>query len=512
MNHIFIPEKKTIVSMPSFYEIVLNPLRRCLNDDAGKDAFYIDGKSYTYGSFGEIINSIREAVAKCSDIIVGLVIRDDMETYASIIALWMEGKAYVPLHPFHPHERNLEIVRQVGLNYIIDTSKKTEFSNLNVINPKKMAISGECFDEVVSISDDALAYILFTSGSTGKPKGVRITRGNVASFMDSFWKTGIFISSEDRCLQCFDLTFDVSVQSFLVALTRGACLYTVPYGQVKYLYVASLIHEQHITFGAMAPSMLTYLRPYFGELDAASLKSCILTAEACPVDLLEEWSHCAVNADLYDFYGPTEATIYCTYYKYNRGEDNLSSNGIVSIGKPLANVQWIIIDEEGNALLEMGKGELCIAGPQLSPGYWNDDEKNKASFFVRLAKGDEIRYYHTGDLCYMDVSGNLMYVERIDRQAKIQGFRVELSEIEFYAREFYHNKARVVAMACNNSQGLSEIALFVESTQIDPNELLSYLREKMPAYMIPSRVIFEDEFPINSSDKIDRKKLKDKLL
>ena len=476
-------------------------------------SFCINGQAYNYYQFGERVSIVRSLIKQLntSENIFGLVIHDDLETYASIVALWMEGKAYVPMHPLHPHERNLEIVRQVGLGYVIDTSETTRFSGLNVINPKMMAYSGEHFNDFVSASDDALAYILFTSGSTGKPKGVRITRGNVASFMDSFWKTGISVTPEDRCLQCFDLTFDVSVQSFLVALTRGACVYTIPFGQVKYLYVASLIHEHRVTFGAMAPSMLTYLRPFFGELDASSLKTCILTAEACPVDLLEEWSHCAVNAELYDFYGPTEATIYCTHYKYNRGEDNLSSNGIVSIGKPLANVKWIIIDEEGNALPEMENGELCLAGPQLSPGYWNDDEKNKASFFVKKVNGEEIRYYHTGDLCYMDVSGNLMYVERIDRQAKIQGFRVELSEIEFHARAYFHNDARVVAMAYNNVQGLSEIALFVESAPIDTAKLLCYLREKMPVYMIPSQVIFEPSFPINGSDKIDRKKLRNKL-
>ena len=497
--------------MFSFIETVLDPIRYCLKNNAANSAFYIDGRSYTYGSLGEIISSVRKSVSGLSDTVLGVVIRDNIETYASIIALWMEGKAYVPLHPLHPLERNNEIIHQVGLNYFIDTSDKTEFVNCTAINPKNLTISSENLGNLSEVSDDNLAYILFTSGSTGKPKGVRITRGNVAAFMDSFWKTGISITCKDKCLQCFDLTFDVSIQSFLVALTRGACVYTVPYGQVKYLYVASLIHEQHITFGAMAPSMLTYLRPYFSELDATSLKACILTAEACPIDLMEDWGKCAKNAELYDFYGPTESTIYCTYYKYNKEGVNATSNGIVSIGKPLANVDWIIVDDDGNLLPEMKKGELCVAGPQLSPGYWNNEEKNKTSYFLKNKNGIETRYYHTGDLCYLDVSGNIMYVERIDQQAKIQGFRVELSEIEYHAREFFQNKVRVVAMVFNNSQGLSEIALFVESTTIDTTELLSFLRDKMPAYMIPSRILFESVFPINNSDKIDKNKLRKKL-
>ena len=339
------------------------------------------------------------------------------------------------------------------------------------------------------------------------PKGVQITRGNVAAFMDSFWKTGIDITEEDRCLQVFDLTFDVSVQSYLVALTRGACVYTVPYGQVKYLYAASLIQEHKITFGAMAPSMLTYLCPYFDEFDATSMRTTILTAEACPVDLMEDWYKCAKNTEIYDFYGPTEATIYCTYYHLNRGGNNLSQNGIISIGHPMANVQAIIMREDGQLVVGQEKGELCVAGEQVTPGYWNNEEKNASSFFVR----DGIRYYHTGDLCYWDESDNILYCGRIDQQAKIQGFRVELGEIEYHAREFYNKEYRVVAIAFDNAQKLTEIALFIESTEQKMQELLAYLRSKMPHYMIPSRIIFEPNFPLNKSEKIDRHKLKSGL-
>ena len=325
--------------------------------------------------------------------------------------------------------------------------------------------------------------------------------------MDSFWQTGIDITPEDRCMQVFDLTFDVSVQSYLVALTRGACVYTVPYGQVKYLYAASLIQEQHITFGAMAPSMLTYLRPYFEEFDASSMKACILTAEACPVDLMEAWYGCAKNTEIYDFYGPTEATIYCTYYKLTRGGENLSLNGIISIGKPLANVQAIIIREDGSLVEGQEKGELCVAGDQVTPGYWKNDEKNASSFFIR----DRVRYYHTGDLCYWHESGNIMYSGRIDQQAKIQGFRVELGEIEHHARQFYKNERRVIAIAFQNAQNLTEIALFVEAQPEDTKALVEYLRSKMPSYMIPTRILFEPTFPLNKSEKVDRNVLKEKL-
>ena len=254
----------------------MQSIREC----SDRDAFYIDGTYYTYRQFAERVSAIRNVIraAEKYEQIWGLSLHDDLNTYASIFALWMEGKAYVPLHPSWPEERIESIKQQVGCSNVLDACD-APFTEMNI-------------DNWAEASEDDLAYILFTSGSTGVPKGVQLTRRNIAAFMDSFWKTGIDITPEDRCMQVFDLTFDVSVQSYLIALTRGACVYTVPYGQVKYLYAASLIQEQHITFGAMAPSMLTYLRPYFEEFDASSMKACILTAEACPVDLMEAWYGC----------------------------------------------------------------------------------------------------------------------------------------------------------------------------------------------------------------------------
>lgn len=493
-------------------KIILTCLLNNIKLHRKRNAFCIAGTCYVYQQLARRISTIRKYINSLNskEQIFALAIHDDLDTYASIFALWMEGKAYVPLHPNQPLVRNLNIIEQVGLSNVLDSAEQSVFDNqsFNVMHTSQYAYTDDYLDNWVETSDDELAYILFTSGSTGVPKGVQITRGNVAAFMDSFWKTGIEITSEDRCLQVFDLTFDVSVQSYLVALTRGACVYTVPYGQVKYIYAASLIQEHKITFGAMAPSMLTYLRPYFDEFDASSMHTTILTAEACPVDLMEEWYKCAQNTEIYDFYGPTEATIYCTYYKLNRGAENLSQNGIISIGVPMANVQAIIVHENGDLVRGQEKGELCVAGSQVTPGYWKNDEKNTSSFFEK----DGLRYYHTGDLCYWDESGNILYCGRIDQQAKIQGFRVELGEIEFYARAFYNKEYRVVAIAFDNAQHLTEIALFIESSDQDAKMLLDYLRGKMPHYMIPSRIIFKHQFPLNKSEKIDRNTLKNTLI
>ena len=347
-----------------FYTQILNPIVKKNQGFQYRKAFCISEKYYTYGRFFQVVSDIRRSIraSAFNNKNVGLVVNDDIETYASIIALWLDGLCYVPLHPGWPKERCVEIIDQVEIDLIVDSSNSTRYEKFNVLKTINLPINEIDLNPLADVSTEDLAYILFTSGSTGKPKGVQLTRRNLGAFMDSFWKSGIKVTEEDKCLQAFDLTFDVSVQSYLVALIKGACVYTIPYGQVKYVYAAGLINNHHITFGAMAPSMLRYMKPYFEELDAKSLKNCILTAEACPLKLMEDWFKCAYNADIYDFYGPTEATIYCTYYKLSRHGANKSLNGIISIGKPLANVIGIVIDEQGNELPNGEKGELCVAG------------------------------------------------------------------------------------------------------------------------------------------------------
>jgi acyl-coenzyme A synthetase/AMP-(fatty) acid ligase len=257
----------------------------------------------------------------------------------------------------------------------------------------------------------------------------------------------------------------------------------------------------------MAPSMIRYLRPYFEEIRIPSMRYNILTAEASPLDLVEEWSKCIPNAEIYDFYGPTEATIYCTYYKFIRDGINKHLNGMISIGKAMNGLIAVVIDESGNFLGPNQKGELCIAGGQLTPGYWNFPEKTAESFFKQEWEGAVHRFYKTGDSCYIDDEGDIMYAGRLDYQVKIQGYRIELSEIEYHARECLKGQ-NAIAVTFENNSGNSEIALFVEDELIDSSVLLDYLKSKMPNYMVPSKIYVNKKFPLNSNGKIDRNLLK----
>jgi acyl-CoA synthetase (AMP-forming)/AMP-acid ligase II len=178
-------------------------------------------------------------------------------------------------------------------------------------------------------------------------------------------------------------------------------------------------------------------------------------------------------------------------------------NGVLSIGKPMKNMEAIIVDENNRSLATKNeKGELCLTGSQITLGYWKNEWKNSEAFFTNDGK----KYYRTGDMCICDEEGDYFYTGRIDFQVKINGFRVELNEIEYHARTFLKSHA-IVAHACQNEIGGAQIFLFVENFSKNFDELTHYLKTKLPSYMIPSKTFNLELFPLNSNGKVDRKAL-----
>lgn len=481
--------------MTLFINHILQPFSDSIAKYPDRNAFFIDGTYYTYRQFSERISAIRGVIraATLDEPIWALHLHDDLNTYASIFALWMEGKAYVPLHPSWPKERLDSIVEQIGCHNHLDSCDAPYTEDL--------------LDDWKEVGEDALAYILFTSGSTGKPKGVPLSRKNLAAFVQAFWDEGYKITEQDRCLQCFDLTFDLSIMSYLIPLLCGACVYTIPYEAIKYTYTVKLLAEQKITFALMTPSTIQYLQPYFDEFEFPDMRYSLFCGEALPTEAVMGWAMCVPNAEIYNVYGPTEDTIFCTTYKLNRNGDNVEHNGVLSIGKTMTSGKIIIVDDNNREVSGDTIGELCLSGDQLTQGYWKNPEKDKEVFWTAL---DGTLYYRSGDLCYYGKEGNVLFVGRKDSQVKIQGYRIELGEIECHVRDFYRNEKRVVVMALDIN-GTTQIVLFVESEAMDTKPLIEYLSSKMPNYMIPTKIIFVPAFPINSSSKIDRTSLKKKL-
>lgn len=470
----------------------------------GNQAFCVDDTFYTYGQLAARVAAIRSVIRKEPGKTIGLVANDDIDTYASILALWMEGRCYVPLHPLQPLARCIDIIEQVGITVILDSSGNTRYDHQKVIHTASLPETGALTPPTQSLDEEALAYILFTSGSTGRPKGVPVSFGNLKAFIHSFHTLGFQLDKDDRCLQMFDLTFDLSVGSYLLPLLHGSCLYTVKPGKVKWQEAFRLLDEYQLTSVLMVPSVIHYLIPYLDELEAPQLRYSLFCGEALDAKETALWQQAVPNAEVWNVYGPTEDTIYCTAYRVPRTEIK-TCNGIVSIGKPMQEVHTLIVTPGLKETPKGQKGELCLAGRQLTPGYWNNDAKNEEAFFRHNGE----RWYLTGDICAMDEDGDLLYYGRKDSQVKIQGYRIELSEIEYVARRFYKDKVAVVAVPVKDAHDNTVIALAAE-TEDDPraDQLIDMLKQYLPAYMVPSSVVCMPQFPQNANNKIDRKTIK----
>lgn len=473
-----------------------------------RPALVLDDRTYTYQELFGLAGSICETLRNLKEDIIGIVAENRMETYASILAVLLSGKTYVMFHPDYPKERNCRIARQSGIGLLLYSGDGSD-----ILSPE-VGVGQICVSSyqqtlpsspvmLYEVNPDLPAYIIFTSGSTGEPKGVPIFRENLNAFYKAYSALGWKLSEKDRMLQMFELTFDVSVVSFLYPLTLGACVYTVSQKGMKYLNVLDIMERYRLTFAAVAPSVLRLSRPYFGEISFPDLRYLIVTAEATDVNLLDEFRPCIPNATVINLYGPTEATIYCTSYVVPV-EGAKHHNGMAAIGKPFQGMDYMIASPSGKQLPVGEIGELWIAGPQLMRGYWCAPEKT-AECFVTMSIGK--RYYRTGDLCQVDSDGDIIYCGRKDTQVKIQGFRIELGEIEYHVKAFYKHSCNVVVLPVYTTDGSCELHLAIEKEAENTENLERYMQSHLPSYMVPRCIHFIPCFPQNNSNKIDRNKI-----
>lgn len=492
-----------------FNTFIITPFLNSALKHPKEIAFCINEEYYTYTHFIQRIAAIAKSLEDNSEVSIGLITNDDIDTYASIFAIWLIGKMYVPINLSSPSERNQNVIDQVGINTILDSTKVKELNSddfeTSITLLKSYSLNSDF--------DDQLAYIFFTSGSTGTPKGVMISKNNVASFIEAFEAMGYDINETDRCLQMFELTFDLSVMSFLVPLLKGACVYTIPKDKVKYGYVFDLMDEKELTVALMVPSILNYLHPYFDEINCPKMKYSLFCGEALHEQIVQEWSNCLPNARIDNVYGPTENTIFCTNYTFKRNSANDSHNGILSIGKPMLNNLTVIFNDENRPAAINETGELCLAGTQLTSGYFMNKQLNKEFFFSTSYNGNKTQFYRTGDLCLLKDDGNIAYVGRKDFQVKVQGFRIELSEIEFHAKKAttITTEQTLIALAVKNNAKNYEVALIFESEEFEISFVKEYISLKLPSYMIPTQYYFTKPFPLNVNGKIDRKSIAKKL-
>jgi amino acid adenylation domain-containing protein len=489
---------------------ILSRFIECSDKFPNHPAIFVDDRSYTYAE----LNGLRSAI--CSLLIahdikrgdrVGIFTENNIYTYASVLGILSCGACYVPVNYDNPVERNKGIINDAGIKVLLYAEKEDDARELSdspngecqPLNNRVFPSPGK-LDPIDQIHSD-LCYLLFTSGTTGKPKGVPIYHRNLAAFLDMMLESGRYdFNQNDRFLQMFELTFDLSVFSLLVPLSVGASFYPIPKKRVAYLEVTETLEAAEITVALMVPSVVNYLKPYFGELNLPKMRYSLFCGEALYHEILCGWSECVPYAKIENLYGPTEATIFCLRYEWQRGElPHPEGKGIVPIGRPMEGMDAFKLNE--NSLNK--EGELCLSGEQVTFGYWNNPSKTAEAFGTTE---DGKQFYRTGDLCRLDEASNFLYLGRIDNQVKIDGRRIELEEIEFHAREFCGDNQVVAAVNRSNS-GAHYILLFIEAEKDLKKGLEEHLRKHLPDYMIPKQTLTVNRFPLNSNGKIDRKAL-----
>lgn len=453
--------------------------------------------------------------------------------FAAILAALCSGHGYVPLLPSWPAARLASLLDRSEVRCLIvdDAGARTLDAVLDAVARPLLVISlaneiepalagrhprhrfvevGEldpaAVDRLPPVGPDDLAYLLFTSGSTGEPKGVMVAHRNVARFLDVvIARYGL--GPEDRFSHLFEITFDLSVFDLFAAWSVGGCV-CVPDDRQRllphrYAIDAKLSVWFSVPSAVLLLEQMQALRPgMFGDL-----RLVLFCGEALPASLARSFAAAAPAARLENIYGPTELTLACTAYRWTGSLDE-GEQGVVPIGEPFPGMRARVVDAELGEVAPGQTGELLMAGPQVTLGYWRDPERT-ATAFVR-PPGEAETFYRTGDSVRRPRPGEPMtFLGRLDSQIKINGYRVELGEIEAVLCREAPIAAAVALGWPPTPAGAAGVVAFVTGTTdgFDAESLLARLDELLPRYMVPQAIHPLDRFPLNQNGKIDRKAL-----
>jgi amino acid adenylation domain-containing protein len=428
-----------------------------------------------------------------------------------LLGILKAGGAYVPLDPEYPKERLAFQLEDTKARVLL--TQERLIGDLPDHDGRVICLDRD-WAEIARESEanlesgataDNLAYVIYTSGSTGKPKGVMIEHRALSNHM--LWMQERFpLDAADCVLQKTPFCFDASVWEFFAPIMAGARLTLArPGGHQDSAYLINTIVNQQVTTLQLVPSMLRVLLAEDGLERCQNLKRVFCGGEALSGELRERF-HGRLGGELYNLYGPTEATIDATCALCDRA----SPPHTVTIGRPIANTQLYVLDRDMRPVPIGVPGELYIGGECLARGYLNRPELTAEKFITHSFDGEPARrLYKTGDLARYLSDGNIEFLGRVDNQVKIRGYRIELGEIESVLAQHPCVGQSVVAVR-EDGPGDNRLVAYVvgqRDSQTDAHELRTFLRQKLPEYMVPSAFIFLDSLPLTPNGKVDRKGL-----
>lgn len=432
-----------------------------------------------------------------------------------ILGCLKAGATYVPVDHKLPRDRLLFILNDVSPRFIV-SSRELYNAVADDVDPASGLIeedglpnyyqfSGEGV-RLPFISPEDVAYCIYTSGSTGRPKGVLIQHGSVEIFYGALAEV-MTISASSRCMNTSELYFDVHVMDLFFPLHRGATVHLSCGPMIANKLLQTIERERITHFTAVGPVMTLMAEGgLFGTCDASSLVRVMTGAEIINVETTQKWLRKVPGLSIINGYGPTEATVICTYHIIDRIEPNRRE--FYPIGKPLRGTEVLLV--EGDRIIsEPGvKGELLIGGPQVMKGYWNNDQQTAARITNIAGK----RYYRSGDICQWLPDGNLDYIGRMDEEIKLSGFRINLAEIKRVMDATGSVKEGHPVVTLHPALGKVIAVCFTRAgDELDDERIFGHLqsifKHELPYYMVPSLYFLFDRFPKLPSGKTDKKEI-----
>ena len=428
--------------------------------------------------------------------------------YMIVMLVCLElGLTFIPLNKKLPKQR-IDTILDIAKPALLINDEHGDFECDQILLGDILEIESFESHPCVEVPEDDIAYIIFTSGSTGKPKGVMIKRKSYANFVQ--WVEWYFsvINDNDRLLNTADFTFDLSLIDVALLLSKNVHFFISNFnGNVFKLM--SEIEKEKITTMATVPNnfQMLLLKGVYERGNISSLQYLLIGGARFSYGLYNKFKENLKDVNIYNLYGPTEATVYCSVKKIEFNDADCFEENI-SVGKAILNTDIKIVDEGNNDIIKNQVGRLLVGGIQVMDKYINSEEKNNE---VLLNIGDKI-YYDTGDLSFIDSNEDIFIVGRSDDSLKVDGYRVNLSDIDSNIQKLgYIDECTTIAIEDKVKENIL-VAFLKTNHGIEKDEVFADLKSIMASYQIPKRLIFLDDFPLNGSGKICKKTLKDNYL
>ncbi|MGM1049086.1 MAG: non-ribosomal peptide synthetase [Bacillota bacterium] len=491
---------------PGLEDLVQLRFERRVMQSPDRTAVICGERSYTYQEINRAANRLAHQIRAhgvCNDEPVAIWLNRSEQLLIAMLAVLKSGAAYVPIDYDYAPGRINQILQDSGARILVTGDHmipaSIEFDGTCLCMEKVLsapdAVEADPVPPVNNPSD--AAYILYTSGSTGTPKGVVVEHRNLLAYVDAF-QNEFCLTGGDAFLQQASCSFDQFVEEvYPVLLAGGQVVIAHKTDVIDMPKLVQLVDRHQVTIVSCSPLLMNELNKQSG------MDSVRIFISGGDVLKPEYMSELLKKAEVYNTYGPTEATVCATYH---RCLPEHASRTSIPIGKPILNYRVYVLDAYGHPLPIGVPGEICIAGAGVARGYLNRPELTERHFSSD-PYDDGARMYRTGDIGLWLSDGSLLYVGRNDQQVKIRGYRVEPGDIEHHLLGLDAIDEAIV-LAHQDEHGMMTLASYVMiNRDVTANELRDELSAVLPAYMIPTFFYRIDKVPRTPNGKLDRKAL-----